>query len=165
MTFYPCSTYMYSPIFHLAKRTATKTTQDTLLCQDVTATTNVDNINITVVTDCCGVIVPCPGELDELDVHGRPSQSLISVTGQVKNEVNLRHVPECFYSRHMKGEFYAPDTKVLLRALYDFCFMHYKIMDGAYQRMCITDIKWEERKSKSLQPRLWTASLSHMSNR
>lgn len=51
MTFYPCFTELYSRMFHIAKRTTTETTWESLLCQKVTATTNVEHINITVVTD------------------------------------------------------------------------------------------------------------------
>lgn len=55
-------------MFHVAKYTTTETTWDSLQRQDVTARTDVENINTTVATDWRGVMVPCTCETDELEV-------------------------------------------------------------------------------------------------
>lgn len=64
----------------------------------------------------------------------------------------------------MKGEFYARDTKVMLRVSYEFGFINYKTMEGAHPCMCMTDMKREVGKSKSSQRHMRIASLSHMDN-
>lgn len=52
MTFYPCLLDLYhQPDVYLAKHTRTERTLDSLLCQDVTVTTDMDNIITTFVTD------------------------------------------------------------------------------------------------------------------
>lgn len=61
-TWNPNFTDLYSSMFHLAKRKTTETTWKYLLCQNVAATTNVENIDTTVVTDWRGFMVLCSYE-------------------------------------------------------------------------------------------------------
>lgn len=117
MKFYPCCTELYSLMFHLVKRTASKTTRNYLLRQDATAATDVENINTTVVKNCRVFTVPCTRDSDGMGADGQPLWIPIRVAKQVKKEVPKWYIQKCLYSRHMKGGFYARGKKVMLRPL------------------------------------------------
>lgn len=57
MTFYPRFTELFSRIFHLAKRKCMVKIFDSLLCQYIKATTDVDSINPVVGVDLQGFMV------------------------------------------------------------------------------------------------------------
>lgn len=164
MTVYPCFTYLYSPMFHVTKRTTTRTTWDSVLGQYITANTNLENNNTTVVTDWCSFIVPCPCEAGNLDEVRQSSWSPIRFADQLNNEVAEWYIQECLYSRHMKIGFYTRYRKVMPPVLYEFGFIHYKTIEGANPRMFMTYIKRYLSQFKLIQRQLRTTSLSHMAN-
>lgn len=67
---FPHFAELYSEMFHLAKYTATEKTLDAVLCRNVTATTDVENINGTVGTDWRDFVFPCPCQQDDLSADG-----------------------------------------------------------------------------------------------
>lgn len=113
----------------MAKYTTTKTTWNSLLCQFDTVTTNVDNINIT------HGLAEVYGSLSMRSIRtGRGLSAIIESHLRCRPGEEQRYPvvhPEFLYSRYMRGEFYARDTKLMLRALYAFSSIHYKTMEGA----------------------------------
>lgn len=63
-----------------------------------------------------------------------------------------------------KGECYVRNTADMMRALYEFGYIHYKTMKLPQPRISIKDMKKKVLKTKALQRRLRRTSLLYMAN-
>lgn len=96
MTVYPCFTELHSRMFHLAKLAMSENPWYYVICQHVTAATEVGNVNITVFTELSSFMDPCSCESEELDAYGQPFWSPISIADQLKIEVAQWCILKCF---------------------------------------------------------------------
>ena len=125
----PCFAEIYSRMFHLCKRTTTETTWQSLFVQTVDVETSLSDVDRTIVTDWRNFMVQSKPVSDDIDGDSRVSWNSI-VAAQVKvRENSLKYIPECLYSRHMKGECFRMDVHALKLALHEFAFVHMKVMN------------------------------------
>lgn len=153
MTFHSCFTDLYNGMTHIAKRTTTETTWDSILCEYVTATTDVENRNTTFVTNWRGSMVPCPCEPLELDVDGKLSYNPISVTDKVRKEFTQWYIFGMFVQTSYESRVLFTRHESNVTCIVRYRFIHYKILKGSNPHICIKDMKRELSKRISLQRR------------
>lgn len=108
-------------IFHSSRRNTTDTTWKDLFFQDFDSTTDVENINISLVTDLGSFVFLCRNEEVELEYYKRPSWSAILISEQVVDNVKTLFIPECLHIHHHKGDLYAGESGSMIRRCTNFC--------------------------------------------
>ena len=161
----PCFAEIYARMFHLCKRTTTETTWYSLFIRSVDVDTDLSEVDRTIVTDWRNFMVPTKPVRHTSTEECQVSWQCIVVAQTNHRDMRTMYIPECLYSRHMKGECFRADVEALNRALHEFAFVHMKVTTPQCTSLNIGDMEVEVRKSTEMYRRLKSASQSHMANR
>lgn len=74
-------------------------------------------------------MVLCPEERPWAEIEERPSYFHIFVTEPAMENDSRQYIAGCLYSRHSNGAYYVCDMEALIRALHEFCFIHFRSMN------------------------------------
>ena len=165
LTFHPCFVEVYMRMFHLAKHTTSETTWESLFCDTLSDQTDMHSINKTIVTDWRGFMVEADDPPSEVTDNTEPLWHCLVVAERKVGNVKCYYIPECLYSRHKTGPFYATAAQVLNRALYEFTFIRMRTSYTGQESIGLSTVKEEVGKSNELQRRLRATSQAHIANR
>lgn len=161
----PCFENVYKRMFHLAERVTTGTKWEALLKLQVDVTTNIENLDNTIIFDWCGCMVVCPKDRAGTEVEYCRSYDKMMLMEHGVDGFEQRYIVECLYSHRYKVRFYLHDMETLIRALFAFCSIHFTTTHPTQNEFRMAHLHDEVHRSKTLQHRLRSTALVYMNNR
>lgn len=145
----PCFAYIYRRMFHLSKRVTTGTSGNALLQQKVDLTTDIDNIDITIVLDFRYFTEMFSGERTEMELDDYLPYHNMLVMEHILDVGEQRYIADDLYSRYHKWQLYLRGREAVILALSEIFLIHFRTTHPIHNTVLMTDI-YAERKNKAL---------------